>query len=232
MAVTMKLRPAIFVDKDGTLIHDVPYNVDPSQIRLREGAANALRRLQSAGYALVLVSNQPGVALGRFPEARLGDVSAHLHAELSGHGVRFEAFQYCPHHPDGTVDAYALPCLCRKPQPGMLLRAAAEHGLDLTQSWMVGDILDDVEAGSRAGCRTILLDVGSETEWVDGDLRRPDAIAITWGAVVDTIMSLRKRSPAQVSVPTSDDEARGARGIRATRGVRGTRGTRGTRAWG
>lgn len=186
----MAVKPAIFVDKDGTLIHDVPYNVDPDRVRLREGAINALRRLQAAGYALVLVSNQPGVALGRFDERRLAALWDHLREALDAGGVRFEAFHYCPHHPHGTVAGYDKACTCRKPQAGLLLQAASEQYLDLGQSWMVGDILDDIEAGHRAGCRSVLLDVGSETEWQDSPERRPDAVALDWEAVADTIVSM------------------------------------------
>jgi histidinol-phosphate phosphatase family protein len=89
---------------------------------------------------------------------------------LATGGVFLAGVHWCPHHPQAGCD-------CRKPQPGMLTRAAAEHGIDLGQSWMVGDILDDVEAGHRAGCRTVLLDVGHETEWVPGPLRSPDVTA-------------------------------------------------------
>jgi histidinol phosphatase-like enzyme len=97
---------------------------------------------------------------------------------------------HCPHHVDGTVLAYARACSCRKPRPGMLLRAARDLDLDLGRSWMVGDILDDIEAGRRAGCRTVLLDVGSETEWRRGPLRVPDAVAGSLPEVADVILAL------------------------------------------
>jgi D-glycero-D-manno-heptose 1,7-bisphosphate phosphatase len=88
-----------------------------------------------------------------------------------------DGFYYCPHSPDGVITRYAIPCTCRKPMPGMLYRAAREHGLDLAQSWMVGDILDDIEAGRRAGCRTVLIDNGNETEWKRSPLRTPHLTA-------------------------------------------------------
>jgi histidinol-phosphate phosphatase family protein len=160
---------AVFLDKDGTLIHDEPYNVDPARIRLREDAAMALAALQKAGYALFLVSNQSGVADGRFPESALDGVWRYLQTELGRHGVVLSGIYYCPH-------GHAAGCGCRKPQAGLLQRAAQEHGVALQASWMIGDILDDVEAGRRAGCRTILLDVGSETEWQDSPWRRPDFV--------------------------------------------------------
>lgn len=182
-------RPAIFLDKDGTVVDDVPYNVDPARVALSDGAGEALRALAEAGYALVIVSNQSGVARGLFPESALEHVARHLAAALAPYGVRLEGFVYCPHHPHGAVGEYSLECSCRKPMPGMLERAAAEHRLDLLRSWMVGDILDDVEAGRRAGCRTVLIDNGNETEWNDGVLRRPDVIAPDLGTAAEAIIA-------------------------------------------
>lgn len=178
MAVTER-RAAVFLDKDGTLIVDVPYNVDPALVRLTPGAAGGLRRLHAAGYVLVVVSNQSGVARGLFGEDALGPVEARVRGLLGAVGVPLGGFYYCPHHPDGAVARYATACGCRKPAPGLVERAAADLGIDLRRSWLVGDILHDVEAGRRAGCRTILLDVGHETEWQRSPLRRPDATART-----------------------------------------------------
>jgi histidinol-phosphate phosphatase family protein len=157
---------AVFVDKDGTLVVDVPYNVDPARIALTSDAEAALRRMAGSGYRVIVVSNQPGAALGRFAEAALKAVETHLKEKLPS----LEAFYYCPHAPDAG-------CACRKPAPGLLQRAAEEHGVDLAASWMIGDILDDIEAGRRAGCRTILLDVGNETEWRVSEQRSPHHIA-------------------------------------------------------
>lgn len=187
--MTRALRPAVFLDKDGTLVHDVPYNVDPDCVRLRAGAGRALARLASAGYALVLVTNQSGIALGRFAAAALAPVWQRIDRLLAADGVRLEAVYHCPHHPQGVVAPYAGACACRKPQPGMLLAAARDLHLDLGGSWMVGDILDDVEAGRRGGCRTVLLDVGSETEWRRGALRTPDAVAGTLPEATDIILA-------------------------------------------
>ncbi len=164
-------RPAVFLDKDGTLVENVPYNVDPALLRLTRGAATALRLLADAGYLLFVVSNQPGIALGRFDSAALARLLEALELRLRERGIRLAGFYACPHAP---VPVGAAPgCECRKPAPGLLQRAAAEHGIDLSRSWMVGDILDDVEAGRRAGCRTVLLDVGNETVWRGGPLREP-----------------------------------------------------------
>ena len=164
---------AVFLDKDGTLIEDVPYNVAPEQIRLTDGAIEGLRRLQDAGYLLVVISNQSGVARGLFPETALERVHGRLVELLAGGGVRLDGFYYCPHHPDGAVAAYATACDCRKPAVGMLLQAATNLGIDLGASWLIGDILDDIEAGNRAGCRTGLIANGNETEWRRSPERRP-----------------------------------------------------------
>jgi len=177
---------AVFLDKDGTLVDDVPYNVDPALLVLARNAGPALRLLRSLGYRLYVVSNQSGVARGRFDEAALGPLFLRLQAMLDGEGVRLDGVFWCPHHPQGVVAPYAVDCACRKPQPGMLQRAAALHGVDLEASWMVGDILDDIEAGRRAGCRTALIDNGNETEWLLSPqrmphLRAPDLLAAAVG---------------------------------------------------
>jgi D,D-heptose 1,7-bisphosphate phosphatase len=170
-------RAAVFLDKDGTLIEDVPYNVDPDRIRLAAGVAEGLPRLRSAGFRLIVVSNQSGVARGYFAEEAIGPVRERLRELLANVGVELDGFYYCPHHPEGVVPGYATACACRKPEPGMILQAARDHDIDLGRSWFVGDILDDVEAGRRAGCRAALIDNGHETEWKRSPLRRPDVVA-------------------------------------------------------
>jgi histidinol-phosphate phosphatase family protein len=174
-----ELRPAVFLDKDGTLVEDVPFNVDPARIRLVAGAAEALAALHRAGFLLVVVSNQSGVARGLFPESALDGVRERLQELLAP--VPLAGWFYCPHGPaDG--------CDCRKPAPGLLTRAEAELGIDLGRSWMVGDILNDVEAGRRAGCRTVLIDNGNETEWVRGVDREPHYRVRGLGEVARTIL--------------------------------------------
>ena len=184
------MRKAIFLDKDGTVVEDVPYNCDVRLIRLMPGVPEGLRRLQGAGYALIVVSNQAGVARGLFSTAALGQVEMKLGALLEGEGVRLDRFYYCPHHPEGRVAMYATVCDCRKPSPGLLIQAASDYAIDLGTSWMIGDILHDVEAGRRAGCRTVLIDNGHETEWHLGAYRCPDAIAADVAGAADIILAL------------------------------------------
>ncbi len=181
---------AVFLDKDGTLIEDIPYNVDPELIRPTKGALEALRFLQDAGYQLIVVSNQSGVARGIFPERALIDVEKRLRAILSSAGVNLAGFYYCPHHPRAVVASYALDCDCRKPKPGLLLRAASEHQIDLGSSWMIGDILNDIQAGKSAGCRTILVDNGHETEWSLTPDRRPDFLVKDLLEAVDALVGV------------------------------------------
>ena len=136
-----------------------------------------------------MVSNQPGVAHGFFSTEALDQVETTLRALLADEGIRLDGFYYCPHHPDGRLVGYARVCECRKPSPGLLVQAASDYGVDLQTSWMVGDILHDVEAGRRAGCRTILIDNGYETEWDLGVYRSPHAMAADVSAAADIILA-------------------------------------------
>jgi histidinol phosphatase-like enzyme len=104
-------------------------------------------------------------------------VEEHLNDLCLAHGFKLTDCYWCPHHPDGVRPDYALTCTCRKPMPGLLQAAAHDHGIDLDRSWIIGDILNDVEAGRRAGCRAVLLDVGNETQWLRSALRTPDFVA-------------------------------------------------------
>jgi D-glycero-D-manno-heptose 1,7-bisphosphate phosphatase len=168
---------AIFFDKDGTLVDDQPYNASPQRIALCSGAGAALRLLSRLDYRLFVVSNQAGIAFGRVNEAAMNAIHDRLQDLLLREQITLDGFYYCPHHADGSVAAYACDCHCRKPMPGLLLQAASEHGIDLRSSWMIGDILHDVEAGNRAGCRTVLIDNGNETEWRLGPRRIPTRMA-------------------------------------------------------
>ncbi|MCC7548889.1 MAG: HAD family hydrolase [Burkholderiales bacterium] len=195
-------RRALFVGKDGTLVEDIPYNVDPAQLRFTPGAVQALQHLHAFGFALFVVSNQTGVALGRFDERALLGVERALRERLAVAGVALAGMYWCPHHPQGTAPRYALHCDCRKPLPGLLWRAAREHGLDLATSWMLGDILDDVEAGRRAGCRTVLLDNGHETQWQITPLRLPHLLASDTRCAADAILAVESMA-ASATLPAA-----------------------------
>lgn len=180
---------AVFLDKDGTLIPDIPYNIDPEKITLSEGADYALQKLHDKGYVFVIISNQSGIARGLFSEEELLAVHQKLTSLFRSLNLSLEGFYYCPHHPEGTIEEYKINCDCRKPMPGLLFRAAQNLKLDLSRSWFIGDILNDVEAGNRAGCSTIMLNNGHETEWVEGEYRKPDFIVGSMKEAADVIIA-------------------------------------------
>ena len=170
-------RKAVFIDKDGTLIPNIPYNIDPGRITIEDETIEGLRLLKDEGFLFIVISNQSGIAKGYFKEMDLEHVWNKISALLQRHEISIDAFYYCPHEPNGIIEHYAVECDCRKPLPGMILKAASQLKIDLSQSWMIGDILNDVEAGNRAGCSTILIDNGNETEWQMSEERTPAFIA-------------------------------------------------------
>lgn len=151
---------AVFLDRDGTIIENQGYIADPERVRLIHGAPEAIRRFKALGHLVVLVSNQSGVARGLLDEADLSRVHGRVEEILEAHGASLDGTYYCPYldGPEATIEAYRRDSELRKPKPGMLLQAARELNIDLSQSWMIGDSACDVEAGTRAGCRTILID--------------------------------------------------------------------------
>lgn len=164
------MNKAIFIDKDGTLIKDIPYNVNPYLIEFEDHAFESMKLLQQNGFLIFIISNQPGIGLKYFDEKDLKAVEEKISLSFREKQLVLHGFYYCPHKPgDG--------CDCRKPKPGLILRAAKERDIDVSQSWMIGDILNDVEAGASAGCKTILIDNGNETEWIEGANRLPNFIA-------------------------------------------------------
>ncbi|MEM1449689.1 MAG: HAD family hydrolase [Planctomycetota bacterium] len=156
----MSDRPAVFLDRDGTLNREVDDLDDPDRLELLPGVTEALRALQSAGYLLCVVTNQSGVARGMFDEARLAEIHGRLRALLAEEGVTLDWIGYCPYHPNEGRPAYRADSWCRKPRPGMLVEAAARLGISLEHSWCVGDALRDVDAGERAGALGLLVRTG------------------------------------------------------------------------
>ena len=144
------MSSAVFLDRDGTVNEEVNYLDHPDDLRLIRGAGQAIHLLNEAGLKAILITNQSAIGRGYFPEARLGEIHRELARQLATHDARLDAIYYCPHHPD-------LGCACRKPQPGLLERAAEEHGLDLGRSFLVGDKASDLEAARRAGCQAVLV---------------------------------------------------------------------------
>jgi D-glycero-D-manno-heptose 1,7-bisphosphate phosphatase len=186
---SIQRRPAVFLDRDGTLVYPRHYPTRPEELVLYDGLPARLRRLQEEGYLLVVVTNQSGLARGLFTEADLARMHSSLRERLLAHGVWIDAIYHCPHHPDGRVPHLATECECRKPKPGMLVQAASDLGIDLATSWFVGDILDDVEAGNRAGCQTVLVDLGTE-QAPDCPARRPTLAASCTPMALDMILGV------------------------------------------
>jgi D-glycero-D-manno-heptose 1,7-bisphosphate phosphatase len=187
-------KPVVFLDKDGTLIENVPYNADPTLIRLLPGVGLGSRALHDAGWRLAVVSNQSGVARGLFPESALVGVEARLRELLGEFGVPLVGFFYCPRHPEGVIPEYAIGCDCRKPAPGLVLTAALQLEIDPRDCWVVGDSVSDVEAGNRAGCRTILIerdhDVRAAAKAIPPDVRVPDFASVV-SAIIGSILRPR-----------------------------------------
>lgn len=162
------MKRAAFLDRDGVINRDVGYVHRWDEFEFLAGVFDAMRRLRAAGYHLVIVTNQSGLARGLFDEAQYGELTGRMLDELARQGIAVEAVYHCPHHPAGTVERWAMDCDCRKPAPGMILRAAAEHGLSLADSFMVGDKLSDIGAARAAGVGRAFL-VRSENPECPGD---------------------------------------------------------------
>ena len=152
------MNKAVFIDKDGTLIPDIPYNINPDLITLNDTVIPALKLLQKDNYLLILISNQSGVARGYFTEKDLNQVSDKLTILIGQADITINGFYYCPHHTEGKIERYTIACDCRKPKPGLILRASKDFDIDIMKSWMIGDMPSDMEAGKAAGCRTILVE--------------------------------------------------------------------------
>jgi D-sedoheptulose 7-phosphate isomerase len=194
-------RPCVFLDRDGVVnamvyhsdfgLVDSPANA--AEVRLLPGVAAAIDRLRGAGFLVVIVSNQPGAAKGKVSASQLEAVDAEVHRQLAAHGTAVDAVYLCLHHPGGVLAELATDCGCRKPRPGLLLRAAADHGVAPDRSFMVGDGITDVAAGKAAGVRTVLLGAWKpyiaaaaldEGGW-------PDIVVADLPAAVDWILNMR-----------------------------------------
>jgi len=188
------VRRAVFLDRDGTINEEKDYLWRIEDFAFIPGAPEAIRRLREAGFLVVVVTNQSGVARGYFSQADVERLHEHIQRELAKIGTAVDAFYLCPHHPEKGQGELKIDCDCRKGRPGMLLQAATEHGIDLAASWMIGDKRADLEAGRAAGCRSLLVRTGyGEKELTRGAGALAEAVVDDLGSAADYILDNRLR---------------------------------------
>lgn len=191
----MASRPAVFIDRDGTLTEEVGYVNHPDRLRLLPRAGEAVRKLNAAGIPTVVVTNQAGIARGYFSEEVLHAVNAALVAQLATLGARLDGIYVCPHHPTEGEPPWRAACDCRKPRPGLLHRAAAELGLDLERCTMVGDKASDLVPAATVGARGVLVLTGYGLgEWEyrrEAFVVKPDHVADDLLEAVDWVLAQR-----------------------------------------
>lgn len=176
---------AVFVDRDGTICFDRHYLADPDGLELIPTVAEGIGRLNDAGIPVIIVTNQSGIARGRFDEGRLREIHARLREILTAEGAYVDDILFCPHMPDAG-------CPCRKPAPGMLLEAARKHGIDLTRSFVIGDRMMDVEMAHAVGARAVLVPEPGDQYHVASEMARsesrPDLQALTFIHAVEWVL--------------------------------------------
>jgi D-glycero-D-manno-heptose 1,7-bisphosphate phosphatase len=208
---------AIFLDRDGTLIEDPGYLNNVEMVKPIGGAAEALMHLKKLGYKLVVVSNQSGVARGIIKEEVLNQITDRMKQIFGNAGAYIDRVYYCPYHPEGVIDKYRKESDERKPMPGMLLRAAREMDIDLARSWAIGDSYRDIEAGHRAGCRTILLNSPPDLKRPGPNDVRPDFEAVNMKEAANIVRrqdTMAKKEPA-VSLEKPEVQSPGPEAIEA-----------------
>lgn len=155
--ITSVKTKAAFIDRDGVINEERNYVHRISDFVLLPGVVEGLTLLRDAGYRLIVVTNQAGIARGYYDQVTMDRLHDHLRAQLADHGVSLDAIYFCPHHPQGTIKALAIECDCRKPKPGMLLQAAKDLDIDLSASVLIGDKLSDLHAGKSAGVQSVVI---------------------------------------------------------------------------
>lgn len=197
-------RPAVFLDRDGTLTSEGEWVTESAELELLPFAAEAIAKLSRAGFAVVLATNQSAVARGLIREEELAEIHAHLERELARGGARLDGVYSCPHHPTEGSAPYRRDCECRKPKPGMLLAAARDLGLDLARSWVVGDAERDLAAGAAVGAKGVLVATGkgeAEHQRLQREGRPPELFVRDVLAAADAIVSRREGADLRVERP-------------------------------
>lgn len=151
------MAKAVFLDRDGTIVEDTGYLHEISKVKFLPRVSLAIKLLKGNGFKVIIITNQAGVARGYFTEATVQEINSYIQARLAEQAAAIDMIYYCPHHIEGVVEEYRQECYSRKPNPGMIEQAVREMGIDLADSFVIGDKPSDIEAGHRAGCRAILL---------------------------------------------------------------------------
>jgi len=185
-------KKAVFLDRDGCVNVEANYIRDISQFQLYPDSVESIKRLNKAGYAVIVITNQSGVARGYMTEGLVRDVNALMLKQVAQGGGRIDRVEYCPHHPEGALEEYAKDCDCRKPRPGMILRAGRALGVDFSKSFVVGDKISDIELGPATGMKSALVRTGFGERDLgkirDGQAVAPDFVAGGIGEAVDWIL--------------------------------------------
>jgi D-glycero-D-manno-heptose 1,7-bisphosphate phosphatase len=185
------MKPAVFLDRDGTILDELGYLTPSSTVVIYPWSADAIRLLKRAGYTVVMITNQGGIGLGLYDHDFVNATHERLTQQFAEAGAHIDAWYYCPHHPEAVVEEYRVKCGCRKPAPGMLHDAASDLDLDLSKSWVVGDQWRDVQLAHVAGCRSVLLRTGhgalQEAAWPQ-DVAPPTATCDNLIAAVSVIL--------------------------------------------
>ena len=184
------MNKAVFLDKDGTIIEDVGYIQSPSQIKFIDGSIEAIKKLNQAGYKVVIISNQSGIARGMVTENAIHHVDKTLHKHILNGGAHLDGIYFCPHHPEHGLHPYKKSCECRKPHPGLIKKAEHDLKIDLSMSFMIGDKATDIEAGQKAGVKTVLVLTGRGPEEKSKIKEKPDHIANKLSDAIDWILGL------------------------------------------
>jgi D,D-heptose 1,7-bisphosphate phosphatase len=206
---------AIFLDRDNTLIEDPGYINDVDQVKLLRGVPQALKELSQLGYKLVVVSNQSGVARGILTEQVLRQIHDRLRELLAREGALLDQIYYCPYHPEGVIPKYRKDSDWRKPRPGMLLAAAKDMDLDLSRSWLLGDSSRDIEAGSKVGCKTILINRQLYYSQPIPDQPKPDYKCLSLREAVNIIKQYHRTTDRRKPEPPSRSENAAAENLQS-----------------